>query len=152
MEFTRYNGPRRLEETSIDDIPMAEQGAFWARTGQQGQMTEQDADHMYAEWINQQQNFIEPGDYVRSYDFRRDRECYVEGRVTAIEGGRYQIEVVGQVWEGEPVPESECESVVRAPVNGLRRMGGGVTDGVIRIDPPRPDPATAPSKKSMLGL
>lgn len=46
--FAKYAGPRPLDETSIDDIPRAEQEAFFA--AEQGEATSEDWDRLYAAW------------------------------------------------------------------------------------------------------
>ena len=81
---------------------------------------------------------IQVGDFVRSFDFTHSRDldgprsCYVEGRVVAFkdyEGcKRYVIEVSRQVVAGKEV--DSWPKKVYPPVNGTRRLMGGVCDGV----------------------
>ena len=76
---------------------------------------------------------IEVGNRVRSYDFQRDRECYVEGIVEGfehVEGcERYKIRVERKVWAGEEV-ESPYRGHVYPPLNGTPRLFGDVCNGV----------------------
>ena len=81
---------------------------------------------------------IQVGDFVRSFDFTHSsdldgpRSCYVEGRVVDFkdyEGcKRYVIEVSRQVVAGKEV--DSWPKKVYPPVNGTRRLMGGVCDGV----------------------
>lgn len=83
---------------------------------------------------------IQIGSRVRSFDFEGrdltgDRACYVEGTVTGIgrfdfpDCDRYQIAVDKIIFGGEEQsPETGQEAY--PPVNGTRRMMGGLTDGV----------------------
>lgn len=79
---------------------------------------------------------IHIGDRVRSYDFGRDRECFIEGVVEGIqrlEGcDRYKIRVQRKVWAGAEV-EDPYDGHVFPPVNGTRKLFGGVCDLVERI-------------------
>lgn len=71
---------------------------------------------------------IQIGDRVRSFDFARDRDCYVEGVVEGfdMDGSRYRIRIENKVWLNEadagPFDEYACP-----PVNGSPCLGGGVT-------------------------
>lgn len=56
--FSRYGGTRPLDETSIDDIPVAEQHAFWAMLGETGDMTDEDVDRLYSAWYAEQRAAI----------------------------------------------------------------------------------------------
>ena len=73
------------------------------------------------------------GNRVRSYDFARDRECYVEGIVEGFERlegcERYKIRAERKVWAGEEV-EAPYEGCVYPPLNGTRRTFGDVCNGV----------------------
>ena len=75
---------------------------------------------------------IKVGNRVRSYDFARDRECYVEGIVEGFERlegcERYKIRVERKVWAGE---ECGCNNgYVYPPLNGTPRLFGGECNGV----------------------
>ena len=76
---------------------------------------------------------IKVGNRVRSYDFARDRECYVEGIVEGFERlegcERYKIRVERKVWAGEEV-EAPYEGHVYPPLNGTPRTFGDVCNGV----------------------
>lgn len=76
---------------------------------------------------------IKVGNRVRSYDFARDRECYVEGIVEGFEQlegcERYKIRVERKVWAGEEV-ESPYDGHVYPPLNGTPRLFGDVCSGV----------------------
>ena len=81
---------------------------------------------------------ISVGDFVRSFDFPRhrdldgDRACYMEGRVVdfkEVEGcRRYVIDVERCVFGG--TEREKFAKRIYPPVNGTRRMLGGVCDGV----------------------
>ncbi len=81
---------------------------------------------------------ISLGDFVRSFDFPRHRDLdgprssYIEGRVVDFkdyEGcKRYVIEVSRQVVGGKEIDARPRK--VYPPVNGTRRLMGGVCDGV----------------------
>ncbi len=81
---------------------------------------------------------ISVGDFVRSFDFPHSRDldgpqsCYVEGRVVDFKdhGGckRYVIEVNRQIVAGKE--RDAWPKKVYPPVNGTRRLMGGVCDGV----------------------
>lgn len=153
MSFSRYEGPRRLADTSIDDIPLVEQADYWATRGESGEMSESDADRLYADWYAAQERQVAIGDYVRSYDFDGRDACYVEGTVRAIMNGHYEIEVTRRVWEGVEEPVDEAEAVVAPPINGLKRFGRrGVTDGVKRMDPPQSNVTPKVSSPSLQGI
>ena len=76
---------------------------------------------------------IKVGNRVRSYDFARDRECYVEGIVEGFERlegcERYKIRVERKVWAGEEV-ENPYSGHVYPPLNGTPRTFGGECNGV----------------------
>jgi len=76
---------------------------------------------------------IKVGDRVRSYDFQRDPECYVEGIVEGFHEApdckRYKIRVVRKVWAGEEVEEPYA-GCVYPPLNGTPRMFGDECNGV----------------------
>lgn len=55
--FAKYAGPRALDETSIGDIPLHEQQAYWASLGESGEMTDDDANRLYAAWHAVQASF-----------------------------------------------------------------------------------------------
>lgn len=55
--FAKYAGPRALDETSIGDIPLHEQQAYWASLGESGEMTDDDANRLYAAWHAAQVSF-----------------------------------------------------------------------------------------------
>lgn len=89
---------------------------------------------------------IKIGDRVRSFDFEdRDlcgpRACYVEGTVVGVgtfpefpDCPRYKIAVEREVFGGEEHWDFEVGAAfVYPPVNGTRRMMGGVTGGVERM-------------------
>ena len=80
---------------------------------------------------------IQVGDFVRSFDFpNRDiegeRACYMEGRVVDFQDyqgcTRYVIEVSRCVFAGEE--KDAWPKRIFPPVNGTRRLLGGVCDGV----------------------
>ena len=70
---------------------------------------------------------IEVGNRVRSYDFQRNRECYVEGIVEGFERlegcERYKIRVERKVWAGEEV-ENPYRGHVYPPLNGTPSLFG----------------------------
>ena len=76
---------------------------------------------------------IKVGNRVRSYDFARDRECYVEGIVEGFERlegcERYKIRVARKVWAGEEV-ENPYDGHVYPPLNGTPKLFGGECNGV----------------------
>jgi hypothetical protein len=76
---------------------------------------------------------IRIGNKVRSFDFQRHRDCYIEGIVEGfkeVEGCiRYEIRVERKVWAGEEVAEPlACH--VYPPLNGTPRTFGGECNGV----------------------
>ena len=81
---------------------------------------------------------ISVGDFVRSFDFPQsrdldgDRACFMEGRVVdfkELEGcRRYVIDVSRCIFGGEE--RDEFPKRIYPPVNGTRRMFGGVCNGV----------------------
>jgi len=81
---------------------------------------------------------ISVGDFVRSFDFPQsrdldgDRACFMEGRVVdfkELEGcRRYVIDVSRCIFGGEV--RAEFPKRIYPPVNGTRRMFGGVCNGV----------------------
>ena len=81
---------------------------------------------------------IKVGNRVRSYDFARDRECYVEGIVEGFERlegcERYKIRIQKQFREGKEVKISadrlKAAPHIYPPVNGTPRMFGGECNGV----------------------
>lgn len=89
---------------------------------------------------------INVGDSVRSFDFDShdltgDRACYVEGVVEAIvkmEGcDRYAIRMTRRVFAGVEQaaqwwPRRE-DGMFYPPVNGTKKLFGGVTNGVEKI-------------------
>jgi len=82
---------------------------------------------------------IAVGDYVRSYDFAGDTDCYVEGEVTGhreYEGClRYVIVVKARVFGGKPdYLISPYETY--PPVNGTRTTFRGTCRGVVRVNRP----------------
>jgi hypothetical protein len=78
------------------------------------------------------------GDKVRSFDFERNRDCYVEGVVTAVNVDvgdhcpRYTIRVERQVWDGKEIFPNDLP-VVHPPMNGVRKMGGDVCRFVEKV-------------------
>lgn len=48
--FSKHTGNRALEETSIEDIQLSEQEAFWRLLGEEGDMSEEDMNRLYAAW------------------------------------------------------------------------------------------------------
>jgi hypothetical protein len=85
---------------------------------------------------------IKIGDKVRSFDFEsRDltgsRAAFIEGNVVGflvIEGcTRYEIAVSSRVFRG--LSEAISTAKVYPPLNGTRKLFGGVTNGVERIGP-----------------
>lgn len=94
---------------------------------------------------------VNVGDYVVSYHFPdRPKEltgehaCYVIGEVAAIlEPGdvgnphpscnAYELHVSLEVWKGKTERPSEGNEVVYPPVNGTKRLLGGVCDGVHKL-------------------
>ncbi len=81
------------------------------------------------------------GDRVRSFDFKDNKDlegkraCFMEGQITGIEQvegcWRYKIEVRRCVGGG--VEQTNFPAVIYPPINGTRRMFGGVCDGVEKI-------------------
>tara|TARA_R110002020_G_scaffold46591_1_gene132525 strand:- start:953 stop:1441 length:489 start_codon:yes stop_codon:yes gene_type:complete len=88
-------------------------------------------------------NDINIGDKVRSFDFAAHRDiegpdaCFVEGIVEGFEGNHLVIKVTREVFEGENL-EVIGGRKVRAPLNGLRTSRGRITDGVVKIEEPKP--------------
>lgn len=95
---------------------------------------------------------IAVGDRVRSFDFQSrdvegDRACYVEGTVERIgeppfqlDTGHhavYAIRVERRVFNGWEVTEGwgAVGDRVFPPVNGIPKTFGGVTDGVVKVEP-----------------
>jgi len=72
------------------------------------------------------------GARVRSYDFPTRVDCYIEGRVLAVNDFQYRIQVDTVVIEGQPKP-TDGTRVVTPPVNGLEGMYGP-THGVVLAD------------------
>ena len=83
---------------------------------------------------------IQVGSKVRSFDFdHRDLEgdnaFYVEGKVVNILSGgvygceRYVILVDRQIFQGEEADYNVGKEIL-APVNGISKLFGGITDGV----------------------
>ena len=85
---------------------------------------------------------IQVGDFVRSFDFPHHRElegeraCYMEGRVVDFQDHqgckRYVIEVARCVFGGEE--RDAWPKRIFPPVNGTRRLLGGVCDGVSLVE------------------
>jgi hypothetical protein len=81
---------------------------------------------------------IKTGDTVRSYDFKGQKDCYVEGVVREIKSfegcDRYVIIVHRDVYRGLEIPQFEKSSRVGQevfpPVNGTPRLFGGYTGEV----------------------
>ena len=78
---------------------------------------------------------IQVGDKVRSYDFDYNTDCYVEGDVLQVgvmyEGcPRYEIFVTRQVVCGKEKPNLLKGHRVYPPINGTRRVLGGICNGV----------------------
>jgi len=91
---------------------------------------------------------IKIGDEVISFDFpdsprggrdiEGDNACYFQGKVEEI--GRfpefqpscdmYKVKTTKRVFGGE---EKESDEYFFVPVNGTNKMGGGVTDGVVKV-------------------
>jgi len=79
---------------------------------------------------------VQAGDYVRSYDFDRVYDCYVEGIV--IEVGvemqgckRYKIAPVKSVQDDVECPDSlRLNHFIYPPINGTPNWMGGVTNCV----------------------
>lgn len=73
------------------------------------------------------------GDYVRSYGFPQDVDCYIEGTVVGIENihgcDHYKIAVERIVFDGQTEPVVS-PYYAYPPVNGTLTSFGGVTDGV----------------------
>ena len=80
---------------------------------------------------------IAVGDLVRSYDFERHPDCWVEGEVVEItapiEGcPRYRIAVATRAMEGRRRKGRRGEQVL-PPVNGAATLSGGYTNGVRKV-------------------
>ena len=94
-------------------------------------------------------------DIVRSFDFAYDRTSYLEGvflgdlpagdafefqhngeTLSAVFGdcARCIIRVTKQVVDGETFPKEHTPSFVFPPVNGTRKLFGGVCDGVETVE------------------
>lgn len=58
--FTRYAGRRPLAETTIDDIPLPEQSAYWKCIGlnESEEYTDGEADKIYAAWMLVQLSYL----------------------------------------------------------------------------------------------
>lgn len=58
--FSRYSGTRPLDDTSIDDIPVSEQSAYWKSKGQaeSEEYTDEEADQLYSDWWLTQQDYL----------------------------------------------------------------------------------------------
>ena len=93
-------------------------------------------------------NEININDTVRSFDFPAHRDiegpdaCFVEGIVEGFEGNHLVIKVTREVFEGEDL-EVIGGRKVRAPLNGLRTSRGRITDGVVKIEEPKPSDSVA---------
>ena len=84
---------------------------------------------------------IQIGSKVRSFDFHSrditgEDACYVEGEVVAIryhEGcDRYVVLIEKQVFAGKE-EDTHVGTLTHPPVNGIPKMFGGVTDGVVLL-------------------
>jgi hypothetical protein len=67
------------------------------------------------------------GDLIRSYDFEGNDRCYVEGRVTKVDGMYVYGDVIRQIWDGELV-ETEPGETWRCIQNGTKSWTGGYTN------------------------
>ena len=81
---------------------------------------------------------IEIGDYVRSFDFKHNEECYVEGTVVEkgieIEGcDRYKIKIRRVVREHSEI-KNKLGEFIYPPHNGTPTIFDDVTNGVIKVD------------------
>lgn len=85
---------------------------------------------------------VQVGDRVRSFDFddhalEGERACYFEGRVESIVDApdckRYVIRTERQVFQGVEVPATQRPALIYPPMNGIKRMFGGVTTGVEKL-------------------
>ena len=76
---------------------------------------------------------IQTGQRVRSYDFERERQCYIVGIIeglTFLEGcHRYKIRVERKVWAGKEV-NNPRKCFVFPPINGTLKLQQGVCVGV----------------------
>jgi hypothetical protein len=85
---------------------------------------------------------IRAGDRVRSYDFEGCDDCYAEGVVERAgrfdefpDCDRYKILVDRVVFNGTADPKDRgIGRHVYPPVNGTKTWGGGVMNGVRKID------------------
>lgn len=85
---------------------------------------------------------IRVGDYVRSYDFPDDEDCYIEGVVLEtdrffMEKGVdcYVIKVKCVVWQGKRLPRWEWRSnIITPPMNGSLSSFGRVMNSVICLN------------------
>lgn len=89
---------------------------------------------------------IKIGDKVRSFDFPAHRDiegpeaCFAEGVVEGFKTigcTRFDIRVTRSVWEGKEVPTEEGTRIA-PPLNGTPTDMGRVTDGVFKIEEPKP--------------
>jgi hypothetical protein len=82
---------------------------------------------------------IKVGDYVRSYDFAGQSDCYIEGEVSVITpmGGcdRYAIVAQRRVLEGREVTRG-LGVTFYPPVNGTAKFFGGMCEGVCKVERP----------------
>ncbi len=56
--FSKYIGARPLHETSIDDIPVAEQRMFWSARSEDGDVSEDEMALLYSAWHRAQVGFL----------------------------------------------------------------------------------------------
>ena len=81
---------------------------------------------------------IKVGDEVKSFDFKTSDDCYVQGKVVAIERPEghscycYKIETTKRIFGGKEV--EEFEPIYFAPVNGTKKMFGGVCNNVKLVE------------------
>ena len=86
--------------------------------------------------MDEEINVINVGDMVRSYDFDRRKDCYIEGEVVGIReqwgAMRYQIRAHRRIFAGNKAP---CEMFYYPPVNGLvcAMNHSGKTNGVVKL-------------------
>jgi hypothetical protein len=87
-----------------------------------------------------EQNTINVGDRVKSFDFEGNRDCYVIGRVESIgrfqeffnDCKRYKIKVESATFEGE-TKQAKTVRYVYPPVNGTLSWTGRAMNGVEKV-------------------